>query len=68
MSGHLEEIGYIDIEYLKRGHELFACNICNFESNIPKDMKKNTAEHTLSAKTVSTNIPVQCLKNSLKPS
>ena len=53
VSGHLEEIRDIDIEYLKSGHELFACTFCNFESNIPNDIKNHLAEHTLSPKIVS---------------
>ena len=55
VSDHLEEIKDIDIEYLKSGHELFSCNICNFESNNPEYMKKNLAEHTLTPKIVFTN-------------
>ena len=32
---------------------MFACTICNFESNIPNDIKNHLAEHTLSPKILS---------------
>ena len=31
VSEHLEKIRDIDMEYFKSGHELFSCNIFNFE-------------------------------------
>ena len=52
ISDHHEDI---DKEYLKSGHELFCCNICNFESNNPEYIKKHLAEHTLTPKIVLTN-------------
>ena len=37
---------------------MFSCNICNFESNDPNNIKNHLAEHAISPKIVSTNIPV----------
>ena len=56
VTDNLKEIKGIDVEYLKSGHELFACNSCSFESNNPELIKNHLAEHTLTPKLVSTNI------------
>ena len=50
VTEHLVEIKDIDIDYLKSGHEIFSCSICNFESNHSEAIKNHLAEHTLSPK------------------
>ena len=52
VAEHLAEIKHIGMEYLKSGHEVFVCNICNFESNIAEDVRTQLAEHTLSPKAI----------------
>ena len=46
INEHLAEIKSMDIEYLKNGHEIFACNLCNFESRDTNLIKKHLAQHT----------------------
>ena len=36
INDHLAEFKSMNEEYLKRGHEIFGCNICRFESNNTK--------------------------------
>ena len=63
---HLAEIKSLDIEYLKNGHEIFACNLCNFESSDTNLIKKHLAQHTQSPKVISKNISKSQYKSLLK--
>ena len=40
----------MDIKYLKTGHEVFICNMCNFESNNTEQSKNHLGKHTISSK------------------
>ena len=40
---HLDEIRYIDFDYLKNGREIFDCSKCDFQSNDGKKVKKHLA-------------------------
>ena len=42
---HLDEIRYIDFDYLKNGCEIFNCSKCNFPSNDGKKVKEHLARH-----------------------
>ena len=52
VNEHLAEIKAMDIEYLKNGHEICACSLCNFDSKNTELIKKHLAQHTVSPKTV----------------
>ena len=41
---------------MKNGHEIFACSLCDFESNNTELIKKHLAQHTVSPKKVSKQI------------
>ena len=56
----------MDIEYQKNGHEIFACNLCNFESSDTNLIKKHLAQHTQSPKVIPKKISKYQYKSILK--
>ena len=66
INEHLAEIKSMDIEYLKNGHKIFACYLCNFESSDTNLIKKHLARHTQSPKVISKKISKSQYKSLLK--
>ena len=42
---HMEEIERLDISTLINGHDLFACNLCSFESGHGESIKEHLVDH-----------------------
>ena len=66
INEHLAEIKSMNIEYLKSGHEVFVCSLCNFESNDTNLIRKHLAQHTQSQNEVSKKISKSQYKSLLK--
>ena len=45
VNEHIQEINQIDIETLKGGHELFKCNLCDFQSGDTATVKDHLKDH-----------------------